>query len=275
MPVDACSLSDKEWQARLHVKERKLAWMDQEASPGPGDYATRSAFGSGRHFMSSDARGVTKWSAHGTQRRQRKAAASDGKPPPRYMADTASFRVRTSVTVPTAKSHREHPRDRVRSLTPHARSQGAMSPRSGAAPPEYIETPARCRSLQPDVVSHPDQGYVWVGEPEVYDRLYSGRSPRTKPAPGSPSVRPVITSVPGLPVRQAAEREHMHDRLRRLQEEVSVHQQAAAQQTQLYRSALRDSTQYSPRRQTAWRGLNPHDAAASNIAYARQMGTVA
>jgi len=235
MPWDTNTLGEKEWRMQLHSTDRKLVFMDQEVAPGPADYTGRSAFGGGRHFQKADARGVTPWHREQSQRREGKLVSSAGGKLPRYMEATDSFRARAGITRSNAKVSR--PPLSVRSSTPPVR-HAILVPRSGASPPEVMEGPP---------------------PPSPPRRSFSPAARNESPGEPQPSYAPVhndpfvtVGSLP-LPARHARERDHMEARLRRLQAEVVLHQQAAAQQTQMYRTALRHemvpAPAYSPRRQ--------------------------
>eukprot|EP01062_Namystynia_karyoxenos_P067824 TRINITY_DN61922_c0_g1_i1.p1 TRINITY_DN61922_c0_g1~~TRINITY_DN61922_c0_g1_i1.p1 ORF type:complete len:336 (+),score=95.78 TRINITY_DN61922_c0_g1_i1:103-1008(+) len=275
MPADTHTLSDKEWQMLLRsdASGRKLAWMQQEVSPGPADYRSRSAFGDGAFYQRSDARGVTRWQAAPSQRRDPILPPADAdedsddapvvrKELPRYMVPTQSARIRSTVSRATARDVRSPVRGRAArslSLTPQQQPlRRVLSPRSGAAPPlrsEVLSAPTPTRRRLP--LSGATERSVAPGG-EVFERLYSPSGSRARAAPPLPSPAcPFAPSpyamassmVPNLTDRQGLEREHMRERLLRLQVEVSAHQAAAARQTQVHREALKENMQLSPRRQ--------------------------
>eukprot|EP00754_Rhynchopus_humris_P051250 Rhum_TRINITY_DN9433_c0_g1::Rhum_TRINITY_DN9433_c0_g1_i1::g.33492::m.33492 len=118
------SLATNEWVHSLASQEKRVAYMQQEMSPGPGDYNARKGVEIG-----SRPRGVG-W-ARGANRKRVAAppSAAAAAAVPRYMRDTRSYRNQKSG-VDIAMVQAADGRGR----TAAAEAAAALSPRNRASP---------------------------------------------------------------------------------------------------------------------------------------------
>ena len=117
------SLATNEWVHSLASQEKRVAYMQQEMSPGPGDYNARKGVEIGSRPR------VVGW-VRGANRKRVAAPPSAAADVPRYMQDTRSYRNQKSG-VDVAMVQAADGRGR----TAAAEAAAALSPRNRASPP--------------------------------------------------------------------------------------------------------------------------------------------